>query len=87
MYYVTLSCCHLCSCLCGIRERAQENIAGRRDVQLGLLQCGGGVWGPGPSVVGVGRFYGRLVLVRTSKIAFGKMVLSSLIWLLGIASV
>ena len=86
MYYVT-SCRHLCSCLCGIHERAQEDIAGGRDVELGLLQCGGGAWGPGPSVVGVGRFYGWLVLVRTSKIAFGKMVRSSLIWLLAVASV
>jgi len=55
--------------------------------QHGLLQCGGGVWGPGPSVVGVGRFYGRLVLEGMSKIAFGKMVWSSFIWLLAIDSV
>ena len=47
----------------------RENIADMRDVELGLLQCGGGVWGPGPSVVGVGRFEGWLVLERTSKIA------------------
>jgi hypothetical protein len=80
VYYVTL-CRHLCS-LCGIRERTQENIAGVRDVELALLQCGVGVWGPGPSVVGVGRFYGRLVLERMSKIAFGKMVWSLFIWLL-----
>jgi hypothetical protein len=64
IYYVT-SCHHLCSCLCGIRERTQENIAGVRDVELGLLQCGGGVSGPGLSVVRVGRFYGQLVLERT----------------------
>jgi hypothetical protein len=87
VYYVTLSCRHLCSCLCGIRERTQENITGVRDVELGLLQCGGGVWGPGPSNVGVGRFYGRLVLEKTSKIAFGKMVWSSFRWLLAIDSV
>ena len=42
----------------------RENITGVQDVGLGLLQCGGGVWGLGPSLVGVGRFYGRLVLER-----------------------
>ena len=65
----------------------QEGLVGGRDVELGLLRCGSGVWGPGPTVFGMGRFYGRLVFVRTSKIAFGKMVWSSLIWLLAIASV
>ena len=45
---------------------------------------GGGGWGLGPSVVGVGRFYGWLVLERTSKITFGKMVWSSFNWLLAI---
>ena len=48
---------------------------------------GGGGWGLGPSVVGVGRFYGWLVLERTSKITFGKMVWSSFNWLLAIDSV
>ena len=54
-----------------------------RDVEFGLFQCGGS----GPSVVGVGRFYGRLVLERTSKIAFGKMMWSLFNWLLAIDSV
>jgi hypothetical protein len=45
------------------------------------------VRGVGRSVVRVGRFYGRLVLRRMSKIAFRKMVLSSFKWLLAIDSV
>jgi hypothetical protein len=65
----------------------RENIAGVRELELGLLQRWGGVWGPGPSVVGVGRFYGRLVLENTSKIAFGKVVWSSFSWLLAVDSV
>ena len=53
-----------------------------RDVGLGLIQ---GVGGPGPSVVAVGRFYGWLVLERTSKIAFGKMVWSLTLYECGIS--
>jgi hypothetical protein len=44
------------------------------------------VRGVSTSVVREGRFYGRLILRRMSKIAFGKMVWSSFKWLLAIDS-
>jgi len=44
------------------------------------------VRGVGMSVVRVGKFYGRLVLRRMSKIAFGKLFWSSFKWLLAIDS-
>jgi hypothetical protein len=48
-----------------------------------MYRCGGGerVMVSGSSVARVGRFYGRSVLRRMSKIAFGKIVCSSLKWL------
>jgi hypothetical protein len=52
-----------------------------------VCEGGGGDSGPGLSVVGVGKFYGRLVLERTSKITFGKKVWLSFNWLLAIDSV
>jgi len=83
-----MSRCRVATCAV-VYVVSARNLAGVRDVELGLLQCGGGVWGlgPGPPVVGLGRFYGRLVLERTSEIAFGKMVWSSFSWLLAIDSV